>query len=105
MRVLLDECLPRRLGQAIIGHEMSTVPEMGWAGLRNHDLLGRATGRFDAFVTVDQAVPASLEASGLGFAIVVLKAPSNRLNDLLPIVPRLLAALASIKPGEIVRLS
>ena len=39
MRVLLDECLPRRLKREIVGHDARTVPEMGWASKRNGELL------------------------------------------------------------------
>jgi hypothetical protein len=45
MRVLLDECLPRGLKAAIIGHDVSTVPEMGWAGLPDHLILEEAATR------------------------------------------------------------
>ena len=58
MRVLLDECLPRRLKHELPGHDVKTVPEMGWAGLRNGDLLRVAADRFDAFLTVDRSLPA-----------------------------------------------
>ena len=54
MRVLLDECVDRRLARDIVGHEVRTVPKMGWATIRNSDLLGLAEGQFDAFVTVDR---------------------------------------------------
>ena len=49
MRVLLDECLPKRLKQSLIGHDVQTVPEAGWAGKKNGDLIRLAAGKFDAF--------------------------------------------------------
>lgn len=55
MRVLLDECLPRRLKRELVGHDARTAPEMGWASKRNGDLLRAAVARgFEAFVTVDR---------------------------------------------------
>jgi predicted nuclease of predicted toxin-antitoxin system len=39
MRVLLDECLPRKLKNDLPGHAARTVPEMGWAGKKNGELL------------------------------------------------------------------
>jgi len=57
MRVLLDECLPRRLKREIVGYEVVTVPEAGWAGKSNGELLALAAERFDVFVTVDQNLP------------------------------------------------
>ena len=54
MRVLLDECLPRKLKSDLAGHEARTVPEMGWASKENGDLLELAAGHFDVFLTVDR---------------------------------------------------
>ena len=58
MRVILDECLPRRLGLELSGHLVSTVPLAGWAGVSNGKLLARIAGNYDAFVTVDKNLPA-----------------------------------------------
>ncbi len=52
MRILLDECVDRRLALQIIGHDVQTVPEAGWAGLKNGELLSRAQLDFDVFITV-----------------------------------------------------
>lgn len=54
MRVLLDECLPRQLKWQLPGHDVATVPERGWAGTKNGELLRLAAAEFDVFVTVDQ---------------------------------------------------
>lgn len=101
MRVILDECLPRKLGAELVGHTVTTVPKAGWAGIVNGKLLGLIHGRFDAFITVDKNLPAQQKASELSFIIIVLRAPSNRLKDLKPLVPEILAALAILKPGRV----
>lgn len=101
MRVLLDECLPRRLRRSISGHEVSTVPEAGWAGKRNGELLALARGSFDVFVTVDRSLPAQQVVES-GPAVVVLRAPSNRFTDLEPLVPELLDVLNRIGRGQLV---
>ena len=55
MRILLDECLPRRLRRGLPGHEVRTVQELGWAGTKNGALLRRAMAEgFEVFVTVDR---------------------------------------------------
>jgi hypothetical protein len=54
VRVLLDECLPRRLKRELLGHDARTAPEMGWASKRNGELLALAAGAFDVFLTVDR---------------------------------------------------
>jgi hypothetical protein len=99
--LLLDECVDRRLARDISGHEVSTVVGLGWAGVQNGALLARAAGLFDAFITVDRNLVFQQRVENLPFAVIVLRAPSNRLVDLRPLVPLLLQALVGIKPGEI----
>jgi hypothetical protein len=104
MRVLLDECLPRRLRGAVPDHKLVTVPDAGWAAKSNGDLLGLASGQFDVFVTVDQNLPAQQDLSGLQIGVIILLASSNRFQDLEPLASELTAAIETIQPGEVVRL-
>lgn len=101
MNVLLDECLPRRLAPELTEHSVTTVPQAGWAGKKNGELLSLIAGRFEAFVTVDQNLAAQQSTAKLAFGVVVLKAKSNNLSDLKPLVPRLMATLATLRPGEV----
>jgi hypothetical protein len=103
VRVILDECLPRRLGAKLIGHEVTTVAKAGWAGVTNGELLSRIEGRFDAFVTVDRNLPAQQRLASRSFGVVVIRALSNRTEDLLPLVAEILAALATVQPGQAVQ--
>ena len=103
MRVLLDECLPKRLKRELAGHEVQTVPEAGWAGRKNGELLQLAAGKFDAFITIDRSLVFQQKVARLSFGVVVLRARSNRLADLQLLVPELLRALGAIRPGEVVR--
>lgn len=103
-RVLLDECLPRHLKRSLVGHEVRTVPEAGWASKENGELLSLAAGKFDVFVTVDRNLTFQQNQKSLAIAVVVLAAPSNRLIDLQPLVPALRATLETIGRGQIVRL-
>jgi hypothetical protein len=93
VRVLLDECLPRRLKREVVGHDVKTAPEMGWASKRNGELLALAVGRFDVFVTADRNLSYQQDVSAFDIAVVVLAGRSNRLEDLRPLVPRLLEIL------------
>lgn len=93
MKVLLDECVDQRLAVEIVGHEVRTVPEMGWANLKNGQLLTLAQEEFDALVTVDGNLPFQQNLPKYDIAVVVLKAKSNRLADLQPLVPKLLETL------------
>ena len=101
MRRLLDEGVDRRLAGDILGHEVATVFELGWAGVHNGELLARASGRFDAFITVDRNVAFQQRVDALLFGVVVLQARSNRLADLKPLVPALLKALQILQPGQV----
>jgi uncharacterized protein DUF5615 len=104
MRVLLDEQLPRHLVREIRGHEVSTVQQRGWAGLKNGELLQVAadTG-FQVLVTADLNLQFQQNLSRSRIGIILLVAPSNALEDLLPLVPNLLAAIPKTRAGELLR--
>jgi len=101
VRILLDECVDRRLAAEIVGHEVKTVPEAGWAALENGELLALAAAQFEVFVTVDRNLAFQQPLTRFSIAVVVLRATSNRLADLRPLVPGLLAVLATAKAGEV----
>jgi predicted nuclease of predicted toxin-antitoxin system len=101
MRILLDACVPRRLADELPGHEVRTVPEMGWADLDDGLLLDAMAGSFGALVTVDKNLPKQQRVQNRLFGIVVLRAKTNRLADLLPLVAALRAALEELRPGEV----
>jgi predicted nuclease of predicted toxin-antitoxin system len=102
VRILLDECLPRRLARELVEHDVRTVPEMGFAGKRNGELLALAQERFDVFVTVDRNLSFQNEVHRFALAVVVLHAKSNKLSDLRPLVPELRAQLSDVVPGGVV---
>jgi predicted nuclease of predicted toxin-antitoxin system len=99
MKVLLDECVDWRLARDLPGHDVSTTRQMGWAAVKNGELLALASGNFDAFVTVDRKLPTQQNLRAFKIAVVVLRARTNRLVDLRPLVPALLAILPSLEPG------
>ena len=104
MRLLLDECVPRKFKDALAGHEVSTAREMGWSGKRNGELLTlMRDGRFEAFITVDQNVEFQQNVRDSGIAVIVLVARTNRLKELLPLARTVLEKLSTIRPGELER--
>jgi hypothetical protein len=103
MRLLLDECVPKRLKRELLGHEVQTVQDMGWAGIKNGALLKLAEGRFDALLTVDQGIEYQQNLSGLKISVVVMRAASNDVDDLRPLLPGVEQALASVRTGETMR--
>ncbi|HEV2851227.1 MAG TPA: hypothetical protein VHC97_00330 [Thermoanaerobaculia bacterium] len=105
MRILLDECLPRRLKSELPEHEVRTVPEMRWSGLKNGALLNRLAGQFDAFLTVDRGLVHQQNLKGIPFGIVMLVVLSNDIDALRPLMPQVREALAVLRPGDVVRIS
>jgi hypothetical protein len=97
--VLLDECVDRRLAVDIQGPDVKTVPEVGWAALKNGDLLSRARHEFDALVITDRHLLSQQELSRFSIAVIVLRAQSNRVADLRRLIPELLAALPIARRG------
>src|SRR5471032_2491808 len=95
MRLLLDECLPKDLARELPGHVVKTVPQMGWASVSNGRLLRRIadSGQFDVFLTVDKRLPQENKTTALPFAIVLLRAKSNRMIHIFPFAPEVLRRL------------
>ena len=105
MRVLLDECIDRRFAKDIQGHEILTVPQAGWAGIKNGELLTRAQTQFDVFVTVDRNLAFQQNIPQFTIAVIVLQAKTNRLKDLHPLLPKLLQILTTAPKGEVTHMS
>jgi len=97
--VLLDECVPKRLGKDLLGHNVETVPAMGWAGIKNGRLLQQAATDFDCFLTVDRNLQFQ-QSQSIPIAVLVVAAKDNKLATLRAMAPDILAALASMKPRE-----
>ena len=95
MKLLLDECVDWRRSRELQGHDVKSARQMGWSTIRNGDLLALAAKSFDVFVTVDRKLPSQQNLVGLPIAVVVLRARTNRLADLPPLVYQLAAGPAS----------
>ncbi len=102
MKVLLDECLDRRLAKDLIGLEVKTVPQMGWAGVKNGSLMSLAEAEFDVFITVDRNLSFQQNLPKFNIAVLVIYAKSNRLTDLQPFAPKILEMLSNVKKGEVI---
>ena len=101
MRILLDENLPVDLASDLAGHQVDTIVGLGWAGVANGELLRRAAGKYDAFLTMDRNLEHQQNLSVLPFGVLVLRAPSNRLIHLRPLIPGVLDNLTSLGPGQV----
>lgn len=105
MRLLLDACVPERLRHHLTPHDIQTARYALLDGLLDAALLDAMEGKFDILVTCDRGILWQQNMQGRSVAIAVLTASSNRLPDLLPLVPALLAALDVIQPGEVREIS
>ena len=103
MRVLLDECVPRSLRDELPGHDIRTVPEMGWASQENGALLALASGKFEVFITTDQHLSYQQAVSKFSIGVIILIAKRNKLKFLQPLVPELRRVLTEVRPGEVRR--
>jgi len=100
LRILLDENLDWRLARDLAGHEVKSVPRIGWAGIENGELVERARTQFAVLITMDSRMVRDLNIENTKLAVMVLKAPINRLSDTRPLMPEVLARLATLNAGS-----
>ena len=98
MRVVLDESVPENLGKLLVGHTCSTVQRQGWASIKNGKLLALGKEQFDLLLTADKGMEYQQNQDPLPVAMLVVRATSNRLEDLARAVPAILATLDEIPP-------
>ncbi|HIK08019.1 MAG TPA: hypothetical protein IGS40_25585 [Trichormus sp. M33_DOE_039] len=103
MLILLDECAPRPLKREFADYEIRTVVEMGWSGKKNGELLRLMSQEgFTVLLTTDQNLRYQQNLQQAGVAVIVLVASSNRLPDLVPLIPDVRNVLNKIAPGEVI---
>lgn len=101
-RVLLDECLPKKLKRELPDHVVAMVQEMGWSGRKNGELMQLARGQFEVFLTSDQNLRYQQNLAYADVGVIVLVAPTNRIEALQPLMPQVNQVLPTIKAGEVI---
>jgi len=101
MRILLDENFPADFARLLVGHEVSTVHSLGWSGMKNGELLRRARGACEVFVTLDRNLEFQQNIKVLPFGVVVVRSISNRMVHLTPLISSILAAAGRAAPGTV----
>ncbi len=101
MRILLDENFPADFAKLLVGREVVTVHSLGWSGIKNGELLRRAHGVCEVFVTLDRNLEYQQNIKVLPFGIVVVRSKSNRMADLGPHVGNILEAALRVAPGQV----
>ena len=101
MTILLDECVDRRLARDLVGHAVTTVPRKGWSGIKNGDLLALAEKESDVFITVDRKLSEQQHLPNFQIAVILLRARSNRLEDIRPLTSAVLEQLPHAPAGAL----
>jgi predicted nuclease of predicted toxin-antitoxin system len=104
MKILIDECLPTELKgtPTAMGHECQTARQAGFGSKKNGELLSIAEGRWDVLLTSDRNIRYQQNMAGRNVSIVILRAKSNRMKDLLPLMPACAQSLLTIQPGQVI---
>lgn len=100
MRILFDEDMPRPLKKNLTDHQVFTVQELGWSGIKNGELLKRANSQFDVFLTADKSLQYQQNLKRLDISIIVF--PSTQIDIVLGLTERLLAVLQNITRGDLI---
>jgi predicted nuclease of predicted toxin-antitoxin system len=105
MKLLLDECIPWKVKFLFEAddHECHTVRDAGLTGKENGELLTLAENQFDVLVTIDKNIPYQQNMTGRKLSLLIIRPASNDLDDIRPHIPDALAALKSIKPGQVIQ--
>jgi hypothetical protein len=102
MKLLLDECLPEDLKDLILEHEVFSVSDMGWKGIKNGELMKRAAeSKFEVFLTADKNLPFQQNISKYDLTIIVFDVFRNTVPELKKRLPRLYEILPEIEKAKL----
>jgi hypothetical protein len=101
LRVLLDECVDARLAASLASVDVRTVADQGWLGISNGQPLALAAAEFDVFVTVDRNLPFQQHLPKFDIAVILLRAKTNRIADLVALVPELISVIPNARSGVV----
>lgn len=105
MKIVIDECLPKRLRRLLPENDVWTVPQIGLAGTKDAELLDELTVReIDVFITIDGNIEYQQNFSGKSFGTVVIRAVSNRFQDLQVLETPLSEAVSQVRAGQVIRI-
>lgn len=105
MKILIDECLPRKLKAELTDHDVQTIPEVGWAGKKNGELLNLMSGIYDVFITVDSNMQYQQALAQAKIGFIVLSARNNKLATLIPLMSQVRSILETLETGQVIKVS
>ena len=101
MKILLDECVTRKLKPFLAEYEVYTVAECGWSGIKNGKLIGLCREHaFDVLLTIDKNIVFQQHLNDLPVCIIVLNTITSKLEELLTFLPTLKSKLSSLEPSK-----
>lgn len=102
MKIIIDECVPHIVKKRLPERQIKTVQEMGWAGVKNGELLKLVEAEFDIFITSDKNLPYQQSLQNRNFAILLL--PSNQVPIIENLLPQIDEVLEEIQPGDFIEI-
>ena len=105
MKILIDENVHHGLRKLLAGHEVFSVQYLGWAGVKNGKLLDLADGKFDVLLTLDTNILYQNDFTNRSISVITIISNKIRIEDLLPMVPKLLLTLNYITSGQVINIS
>jgi predicted nuclease of predicted toxin-antitoxin system len=101
MKILLDECVTKKLKRLLEDYEVYTVTEMGWNGLKNGKLLQKAAEQsFDILLTIDKNIDSQQNISTHNLSLVILDVAKSNLKHLEPLIPAFIAKIEQVEKGK-----
>jgi len=101
MNILFDENFPRPLRRFFPDHQVTTVQKMEWLEAENGDLLAVAEAEFDVLLSTDKGIKYQQNFTGRDIAVIALRTKDNRMPTLIPLMPKVLALLPTVQPGQV----
>ncbi|HBX50686.1 MAG TPA: hypothetical protein DEH02_06395 [Bacteroidales bacterium] len=102
MKILLDECVTKKLKDLLIGHTVFTISQMEWTGMKNGMLIKRAEQKnFDILLTIDKNICYQQNTSKYNLTIVVLNANNSNIETLQDYIPNFLNQINTFEKGKI----
>jgi hypothetical protein len=105
MKVLLDECIPRKLSGLLSDHECRTAPQEGFSGTKNGELLALAEqSGFQVFLTIDRGLEYQQNLLSRRIAVILVRCKTGPLAELLLKGPEIIKAIASARPASLTKI-
>ena len=105
MKILLDHNLDWRISDQLSGHEVRTALEMAWDTLKNGALLTEAEkSGFSVLITSDKGIKEQQSMKGRSIAVVIIRAPNNRLETHVTMISQIAQVVAVVQPGQVIEI-